>query len=93
MKRLLLRTSSFIRSARRIVRKDPAIAEDIRTVLHLMAEDAFHPALKTHKLKGKLEGSWACSVGYDLRIIFEFVQHEGSEAILLEAIGTHREVY
>lgn len=93
MKRLLLRTSSFIRSARRIIRKNPGVAEDIRAALHLLAEDAFHPILKTHKLKGKLEGSWACSVGYDLRIIFEFVQHEGSEAILLEAIGTHQEVY
>jgi len=49
--------------------------------------------LRTHKLKGKLEGSWACSAGYDLRIIFEFVPYEGSEAIVLESIGTHREVY
>ncbi len=93
MKRVLLRTSSFIRSARRIIRKDPAFAEDIRDALNLLAEDAFHPVLKTHKLKGKLEGSWACSVGYDLRIIFEFVQYDGTEAILLEAIGTHQEVY
>lgn len=93
MNRVLLRTNSFIRSARRIIRKDPAIAEDIRVALKLLAENAFHPSLKTHKLKGKLEGSWACSAGYDLRILFEFVQHEGSEAILLEAIGTHQEVY
>lgn len=94
MKRVLLRSNSFIRSARRIIiRKDPAFAEDIRVALNLLAEDAFYPGLKTHKLKGKLEGSWSCSVGYDLRIIFEFVQHEGSEAILLEAIGTHQEVY
>ena len=26
-------------------------------------------------------------------IIFAFVQHEGEEAILLEAVGTHDEVY
>ncbi|MDM8563053.1 hypothetical protein QUF54_06850 [Candidatus Marithioploca araucensis] len=32
--------------------------------------------------------SWACSAGYDLRFVFEFVQHEGAEAILLEDIGT-----
>ena len=57
MKRPLLRTSSFIRSARRIVRKNPTVTEDIETALHLLTEDAFHPVLKTHKLKGKLEGS------------------------------------
>lgn len=72
MKRPLLRTSSLIRSARRIIRKNPALTEDIGAALHLLAENAFHPILKTHKLKGKLEGTWACSAGYDLRIIFEF---------------------
>ncbi len=66
---------------------------DIQATLELLAEDAFHPSLRTHKLKGNLKGSWACSVAYDLRIIFEFVQHDESEAILLEAIGSHNEVY
>ncbi len=65
----------------------------IQTVLELLEEDAFHPQLRTHKLKGRLEGSWACSAGYDLRILFSFVQREGAEAILLEALGTHDEVY
>jgi mRNA-degrading endonuclease YafQ of YafQ-DinJ toxin-antitoxin module len=32
-------------------------------------------------------------VRYDLRIMFSFVKHEGKEAILLETIGTHDEVY
>ena len=59
----------------------------------LLAEDAFHPQLQTHKLRGKLRGSWACSAGYDLRIVFRFVEHEGTEAILLETVGTHDEVY
>lgn len=40
-----------------------------------------NPRLKTHKLKGKLAGSWACSAGYDLRIVFEFVTHKNAEAI------------
>jgi len=30
---------------------------------------------------------------YDLRIVFEFVQQGGAEAILLLSIGTHDEVY
>jgi mRNA-degrading endonuclease YafQ of YafQ-DinJ toxin-antitoxin module len=61
--------------------------------LEFLAEDAFYPQLRTHKLKGKLKGSWACSAGYNLRIVFKFVQHEGAEAILLETVGTHDEVY
>ena len=93
MKRLLLRSNAFIRAARRIARKNPELAKDIRAALELLAEDAFHPLLRTHKLRGKLEGSWACSAGYDLRIVFEFAQYNGLEAILLETIGTHQEVY
>ena len=93
MKRPLLLSSSFVRSVRRLARKNPSVSEDIRAALHLLTGDAFHPMLKTHKLKGKLGSSWACSAGYDLRIVFEFVQDEGSEAILLETVGTHQEVY
>ena len=73
--------------------KDPRVAEDIRAALELLAEDEFHPQLRTHKLKGRLKDSWACSAGYDLRIVFKYVRHEGTEAILLETVGTHDEVY
>ena len=93
MTRRLLRSSAFVRAARRMVRRHPHTAEDLQTALALLAEDAFHPRLRSHKLKGEFAGSWACSVGYDLRIVFRFVQHEGSEALLLETVGTHDEVY
>jgi len=76
-----------------MTKRDPASASAIQTVLELLADDAFHPQLRTHKLKGTLDGSWACSVGYDLRIIFSFVRHEDAEAVLLAGLGTHDEVY
>ena len=55
----------------------------------------FAPQLETHKLKGKLLDSWACSVGYDLRIIFDFVKSETQKEddIFLIGIGKHDEVY
>ena len=93
MKRTLLKSKAFIRSAKKYIKKSPQIVDDIKETLELLSEDAFHPSLKTHKLKGILEGSWACSAGYDLRIVFEFVEHEQTEAILLEDIGTHDDVY
>ena len=93
MKRALLRSNTFIRAARKAIKKHPQNTEDIRLALETLNKDAFHPRLKTHKLKGKLAGSWACSAGYDLRIVFKFVEDEGKEAILLETIGTHEEVY
>jgi mRNA-degrading endonuclease YafQ of YafQ-DinJ toxin-antitoxin module len=93
MRRLLLQSAAFVRAARRLVKKNPAVAPILQATLESMAEDAFQPALKTHKLTGELAGSWACSAGYDLRIVFEFVEHEGTEAIQLQTLGTHDEVY
>jgi mRNA-degrading endonuclease YafQ of YafQ-DinJ toxin-antitoxin module len=93
VKRAIIPSPSFVRAAKRLVKRDPQLAEGLRIALGALAEDAFHPSLKTHKLKGYLEGSWGCSAGYDLRIVFTFVQHQGGEAILLEAVGSHDQVY
>jgi mRNA-degrading endonuclease YafQ of YafQ-DinJ toxin-antitoxin module len=91
--RELIRSTAFIRAARRYLEKHPQAAEDLEVTLLLLSEDAFDSRLKTHKLKGDLDGVWACSGGSDLRILFEFVEHEGAEAVLLLTIGTHDEVY
>lgn len=93
MRRTLLQSAAFVRAARRLLKKHPESAASLPAVLQALAEDAFLPSLKTHKLKGELAGSWACSAGYDLRIVFEFVQHDGAEAILLQTLGTPEEVY
>jgi addiction module RelE/StbE family toxin len=76
-----------------LIKKDSRTAAELQEALEGLASDASHPRLRTHKLKGDLEGCWACTAGYDLRIVFRFVQHEGAEAILLESVGTHEEVY
>jgi mRNA-degrading endonuclease YafQ of YafQ-DinJ toxin-antitoxin module len=81
MRRLLLPSAAFMRAARRLMKKHPDESVSFQTALETLADDAFHPVLKTHKLKGDLAGSWACSAGYDLRIIFEFVERENNEAI------------
>ena len=49
----------------------------------------------THKLKRDLAGSWACTVDFEYRIVFEFIRdpETDDEIILLEAVGTHDEVY
>ena len=93
MSRVLLRSPAFARSAKRLLKQQPEAIDRLRAVLALLADDPFHPQLQTHKLKGDLAGNWACTVAYDLRIVFTLVQHQGAEAILLRAIGTHDEVY
>ena len=93
MKRILLHSTTFTRAARRVVKRHPEAAADIGTALKALCNDTFQPSLRTHKLKDDLAGLWACRVGYDLRIVFELVQHDGAEAVLLHTVGTHQEVY
>lgn len=93
MKKLLLRSPAFARDLRNLLKSHSAAASDLEATLLQLALNAAHPSLRTHKLRGGLSGSWACSAGYDLRIVFEYVQHNGADAILLQAIGTHDEVY
>jgi len=93
VKRPLLRSVTFVKAARRLVRKKPWTVTALQESLHLLSHDAFNPLLRTHKLKGKLAGTWSCSAGFDLRIVFEFVRFQGEEAILLLTAGTHEEVY
>jgi mRNA-degrading endonuclease YafQ of YafQ-DinJ toxin-antitoxin module len=93
MKRVLLWSSAFKRAAKKIAKRQPHIAAGLEATLAALSDDAFDPALRTHKLAGELSESWACSAAYDFRIVFSFVTHDGVEAILLESIGTHDEVY
>ena len=93
--RTLVWGKTFLRAFKRTVKKHPNLQEDLEKTLRLLAEEPFAPQLATHKLKGKLGGSWACSAGYDLRIIFDFVKSEQQQEddIFLLEIGTHDEVY
>jgi mRNA interferase YafQ len=93
MKRVLLRSNTFITAAKKVIKKDERLADDIKNTLDLLSEDLYDIRLKTHKLKGNLRGSLACSVGYNLRIVFKIVQYNNLDVILLETIGTHDEVY
>jgi len=93
--RTLIWSNTFLRAHKRVVRRHTQQRKEIEGTLRLLVQDPFAPQLETHKLKGKLAGSWACSAGYDLRIIFDFVKEENKkeEDIFLMEIGSHDEVY
>lgn len=93
--RYLVVTPKFRRAYRKYVKRDRAVQECIDGVLRQMQADVFAPALGTHKLGGILAGLWACSCGYDCRIIFSLDNDEATahQIVLLLDIGTHDEVY
>ena len=93
--RTLVWDNSFKRAFKRLIRKNSQLKTKIFVVLELLVENPYNPSLKAHKLKGKLEGLWACWVEYDCRIVYTFKSNDNSpeESILLIDIGTHDEVY
>jgi addiction module RelE/StbE family toxin len=91
----LVWSNTFVRALKRLVRTRPDIQKKVERTLQVLAEDSFHPSLRSHKLKGDLEGVWARSVDFDNRILFEFVRNQvtGEEEIFLLTVGSHDEVY
>lgn len=59
--------------------------------LENLQNNPFNPALKIHKLKGKLSDFHACSLTYEYRIICIIIVEDGQ--ITLVDIGTHDDVY
>ena len=91
----LVWSSKFTRTAKKLARRNRGLLDQLDAALRRLEAEPYHPALRTHKLSGDFAGCWACSVGYDIRIIIEFVQpKKGFEMeIHLLNVGTHDEVY
>jgi mRNA-degrading endonuclease YafQ of YafQ-DinJ toxin-antitoxin module len=86
---------AFSRSVKKLLRQSPQMAKPIAKTLGQLSADAYHPSIKTHKLKGDLEGILSCSLDYSNRILFGFVLNSetNDEEIFLIAIGNHDDVY
>jgi len=55
--------------------------------LSLFKRDAFDPRLRTHKLRGSLEGYWSFSITRKHRVLFRFLRWD---AALFYDVGDHR---
>lgn len=55
----------------------------------IFRENPFHFSLKTHKLKGELNGYWSYSVDVSYRVLFRFAN---KDKVIYFNIGTH-EIY
>jgi len=88
MKSLVL-SPKFRRSLRKFVKRNIKLQAQVETALLLLQENIFALKLETHLLQGELAGLYACSCGYDCRIVFAI---ENEQIVLLD-IGSHDDVY
>ena len=88
-------TKRFERSYRRYVGRNQKRKDNVDAALRQLASDMNDPRLKIHALAGELSGRFACSCGYDCRIVFkvEINPVDSAREILLHHVGTHDEVY
>jgi mRNA-degrading endonuclease YafQ of YafQ-DinJ toxin-antitoxin module len=84
-------TQRFDRNLRRFIRRQPHLRERVEDIITQLADDPFHPELRLHALRGRLEGYHSASVDYSNRIVMVLEARE--RRITLVAIGTHDEVY
>ena len=87
----LIYPESYIRRARRFLKKHPDLARQYQKTLELLEINPFHPSLRLHRHKGRLAGLHAVSINISYPITLEFILQE--KEIILVNIGTHEEVY
>jgi len=87
----LIYPESYIKRARKFFSKHPDLIKQYSKTLELLELNPQHPALRLHKLKGKLQGLSSVSINIQYRIVLEIVITD--KEILLINIGDHGEVY
>ncbi len=79
----------FLKRAHKVLKKNPHLKKAYTELYLKLSNDPFDPTLHTHALTGDLKGKYACSLTYELRIVFRLYD----DIVHLLGIGTHDEVY
>lgn len=84
-------THSYSRRAARFARKHPELMGQYEKTLKLLEVNPFHPSLRLHRLRGKLQDLHSISINISYRITLELIMHK--KTIIPVSIGTHDDVY
>ncbi|MBI4688998.1 MAG: type II toxin-antitoxin system mRNA interferase toxin, RelE/StbE family [Nitrospirae bacterium] len=89
MKRNLEYSPVYLKKAKKLAQKNPQLRKPYTEVLEKLVANPFNPLLHMHPLTGKLKGKYACTLTYDLRIVFKL----SDDIVHLLDIGSHDDVY
>ncbi|MDD5773822.1 MAG: plasmid stabilization protein [bacterium] len=87
----IIYTESYIKRAKKFVKKHPEIINQYAKTLKLLEINPFHPSLRLHKLKGRLSNLHSVSINISYRISIDFIIE--NDTIIPIDIGSHDEVY
>ena len=83
----LIYPESYIRRARKFIKRHPELLGQYRKTLELLEINPQHPSLRLHPLKCRLAGLHSVSINISYRISLELVISD--QEIILVNIGTH----
>jgi len=84
-------TDSYIKKAKKFVKKHPELLSQYEKTLKLLELNPFHPSLRLHKLTGKLSELYSVSINMTYRISIDFIIDD--KKIITVNVGKHDEVY
>ena len=87
----LVFTEQFNRRAARFLKRHPELRQQYLKTFQLLEANPFHPSLRLHPLRGKLEGLHSVSINLSYRITLELLIQD--EQIIPVNIGSHDAVY
>ena len=87
----LIYPDSYVRRAKKFLRKHPEITNQYQKTLEILEIDPHHPSLRLHGLEGKLKGLSSVSINMSYRIVLEMEIRD--EEIILINVGNHDQVY
>jgi mRNA-degrading endonuclease YafQ of YafQ-DinJ toxin-antitoxin module len=87
----LVFTERYNRRAARFIKQHPELRQQYLKTLQLLEANPFHPSLRLHPLRGKLEGLHSVSINLSYRITLELLIQD--EQIIPINVGDHDAVY
>ena len=87
----LVYPESYIRRARKFLKKHPEIRNQYQKTLELLELNPYHPSLRLLSLHGRLSGLSSVSITMSYRVVVEMLIREND--IIFVDIGDHDHVY
>ena len=87
----LIYPESYVRRARKFLKRHPGIRNQYAKTLELLELDPCHPSLRLHKLQGRHAGLSSISINMSYRIVLDIIIEDRN--IILVSIGSHDDVY
>lgn len=87
----IIYTAAYERRAAKFLKRHPNLIGQYEKALRMLELDPSHPALRLHKLEGKLSELHSISINLSYRVVIHFLIEDGE--IIPINVGDHNRVY